>query len=69
MTNPTDLTTFASATAEEKQGAPCPYVDPSFVLDPYEPCPICGMLGLVSAEDKCIDRLTTLAAQEKSHGG
>lgn len=31
--------------------ATCPFSDPLFVMDPKEPCPVCGMLGTPEADD------------------
>jgi hypothetical protein len=33
----------------------CPFRDPDYTLDLDEPCPVCGMLGHVNADDVCVD--------------
>lgn len=33
--------------------AKCPFGDPNYMLDVDEPCPVCGMLGLLEDEDLC----------------
>lgn len=38
----------------------CPFSDPKFDIAIDEPCPKCGMLGHIDAEDKCIDTMTRL---------
>jgi len=32
----------------------CPFADPRYRHPLDQPCPVCGMLGDVNAEDKCI---------------
>jgi hypothetical protein len=34
--------------------AKCPFIDPLFDIEMDEPCPVCGMLGHINSEDKCV---------------
>lgn len=40
--------------------AKCPFVDPEFVMEKHEPCPVCGMTGDVDAEDKCVGNIVSV---------
>jgi hypothetical protein len=34
----------------------CPFVSANVDVSPHMPCPKCGMLGTIDAEDKCVLR-------------
>lgn len=42
--------------AEPETGDTCPFelLDPRSDIEPTDPCPVCGMLGTLNAEDKCV---------------
>lgn len=33
----------------------CPFENPEFQININDPCPVCGMLGNFTDEDKCVD--------------
>lgn len=58
---PHDVIVARAKTLAAKPKQKCPWADGDPDCAPEDACPVCGMLGTLDAEDKCIDNLKALS--------